>query len=264
MLQMQLIIILAYAVILCYPLDLEGRQINLVIYNKDLANNKKNRLLGMMKNSNIILSEVNSGTNSKSKVEQIVTFLIEGISSGIYVPGQRLVESDLTTELGISRGPLREAMRLLAAKELLELIPNRGARIKNLQHEDIKQRFYLLEALGGLSISKSTTPEIINYVANAANDFGLATTPTILSRIVDFYCQIAHLSHNNLLADYMYKLNISYFSRHIIIRFNLDTNTLEQLFEQMQRAVIAGDFPKAKKEHIKLCQQIFTDTEKVA
>lgn len=217
-----------------------------------------------MKDSNIILSEVNSGKNSKSKVELIVNFLIEGISSGVYVPGQRLIESDLTAELGISRGPLREAMRLLAAEELLELIPNRGARVKNLRPGDIKQRFHLLEALGSLSIAKSTTPEIINYVANAANDYRLATSPTILSRIVDFYCQIAQLSHNNLLADYMHKLNISYFSRHIIMRFNMDTNNLEQQFEQMLQAVIAGDSQKAQKEHLKLYQQIFADTDKVA
>jgi DNA-binding GntR family transcriptional regulator len=57
-------------------------------------------------------------------LERLFAHLKEGILSGRYAPGQRLIEADLTSELGCSRGPLREAFRRLTAEGLVESVPN--------------------------------------------------------------------------------------------------------------------------------------------
>lgn len=68
-------------------------------------------------------------------VEQTCEILRERIRTGQLPPGTRLRQEVLAEELGISRTPLREAMRLLAADGLVELEPNRGAVVTALSRE---------------------------------------------------------------------------------------------------------------------------------
>lgn len=63
-------------------------------------------------------------------VEYVVDQLRTGVLQERYAPGQRLIEADLTQDLRVSKGPLREAFRRLSAEGLLEIVPNRGAMIR--------------------------------------------------------------------------------------------------------------------------------------
>lgn len=69
---------------------------------------------------------------SGRKPLSVTEFLTRGIHSGQFAPGQRLIEAELTRELSISRGPLREAFNRLAILGLIEVIPNRGATVRRL------------------------------------------------------------------------------------------------------------------------------------
>ncbi len=71
-----------------------------------------------------------------SMVEQACEILRERIRLGDIPPGTRLRQEVLAEELGVSRTPLREAMRLLAADGLVVLEPNRGAVVVELSHDD--------------------------------------------------------------------------------------------------------------------------------
>jgi DNA-binding GntR family transcriptional regulator len=68
-------------------------------------------------------------------VEQTCEILRERIRTGELPPGTRLRQETLADDLGISRTPLREALRLLAADGLVELEPNRGAVVTALSRE---------------------------------------------------------------------------------------------------------------------------------
>lgn len=70
-----------------------------------------------------------------SMVEQTCAILRERIRTGELPPGTRLRQEVLAEELGVSRTPLREALRLLAADGLIELEPNRGAVVTALSRE---------------------------------------------------------------------------------------------------------------------------------
>ncbi len=86
---------------------------------------------------------------SGDTVERVAAILKEQILEGSLAPGQRLISRDLIEELGISRGPLREAFRRLAADRLIELIPNRGAVVRRLSRTEIIHLFQIREALEG-------------------------------------------------------------------------------------------------------------------
>jgi DNA-binding GntR family transcriptional regulator len=67
------------------------------------------------------------------------------------MPGSRIPERQLCGQLGISRTPLREAFRALAAAGLLEVQPRRGATVKSLQPDEIDHMFEVLETLEGMA-----------------------------------------------------------------------------------------------------------------
>lgn len=81
--------------------------------------------------------------------------------------GGRVPEKLLCEMMGISRTPLREALKVLAAEGLIELLPNRGARVKTLSTQDISELFDLmggLEALAGRLACERITPEDLEEI----------------------------------------------------------------------------------------------------
>jgi DNA-binding GntR family transcriptional regulator len=80
----------------------------------------------------------------------IVERLRDDILAGRIQPGSRLVECDLTARFAVSRGPVREALRRLAADGLIEHWPHRGAVVRRLGEREIRELFLIrieLEAL---------------------------------------------------------------------------------------------------------------------
>jgi DNA-binding GntR family transcriptional regulator len=82
--------------------------------------------------------------------DRVVDAIVRSIRSGIYVPGQRLIEADLTREHGVSRGPVREALKRLAAEGVLTLTRHRGAYVRALSQLEVRDSLVVLEALVGL------------------------------------------------------------------------------------------------------------------
>ena len=75
--------------------------------------------------------------------EQIRTAILSGELSN----SERLVEEDLAVSLGISRTPVREALRRLAAEGLVDVSPNRGARVAEWDDHDLREIFDLRSIL---------------------------------------------------------------------------------------------------------------------
>jgi DNA-binding GntR family transcriptional regulator len=77
----------------------------------------------------------------------VLARLRDMIVAGELAPGARLNERVLCAQLAVSRTPLREAMKMLAAEGLLALLPNRGAMVPELSADDIRHTFELMAAL---------------------------------------------------------------------------------------------------------------------
>jgi DNA-binding GntR family transcriptional regulator len=87
--------------------------------------------------------------------DRVVAILREEILSGNLKPGQKLVEKELSEKLGVSRTPLREAIRMLEVEGLVESIPNRGSRVASITIKDIINLYELRINLEGLATRKS-------------------------------------------------------------------------------------------------------------
>lgn len=71
--------------------------------------------------------------------QQVVETLRNAIMSGAYEPGERLIEATLSTELGTSRGPVREALRQLQNEGLVASVPYRGAVVLGVSDEEVQE-----------------------------------------------------------------------------------------------------------------------------
>lgn len=90
--------------------------------------------------------------NPPSLVQLAADALRRMILSGELQPGDRLVEERLTERLGISRPPLREALRLLQQEGLIVIQPRRGAAVTALTEQDVHELLTLRSALERLAI----------------------------------------------------------------------------------------------------------------
>lgn len=88
----------------------------------------------------------------------------DGIGAGSLTPGEWLREGQLADALGLSRTPVREALRVLAAEGLVELVHNRGARVVRWEAADVEETYRLRALLegeaAGLAARRATTAEL--------------------------------------------------------------------------------------------------------
>jgi DNA-binding GntR family transcriptional regulator len=93
-------------------------------------------------------------------LNQLRDFIVEGHLS----PGSRVPERELCERFKISRTPLREALKVLAAEGLIDLWPNRGARVRQFSEADIRNLFEMISGLdfvaGRLACARITDEQI--------------------------------------------------------------------------------------------------------
>ena len=87
----------------------------------------------------------------RSLHDEIVARLRDLITDGDLKPGDKIPEAELCLRFGVSRTPLREALKALAAEGLVVLLPNRGAAVARITSTDIDELFPILGALEALA-----------------------------------------------------------------------------------------------------------------
>ena len=85
--------------------------------------------------------------------EQIAERLSQEILAGTYQPGQRILEQPIAERFEVSRGPVREALRLLQRDGVIEILPRRGAQVTLLTVKEVTDIFDIRGTLVGLCIS---------------------------------------------------------------------------------------------------------------
>lgn len=87
--------------------------------------------------------------SAQAAVDRVYASLRQGILDGTYAQGTRLGEVDLADALGVSRTPVREALRRLGSEGLLETLPNKGAWVRTWSDSELNDIFDLRALLEG-------------------------------------------------------------------------------------------------------------------
>lgn len=110
------------------------------------------------------MANVFDSRDNQSLTSKVFKYIRDGILDGRYQTGDSLVETKLAEELGVSRTPIREALKQLELEDLTESIPNRGVIVKGISNEDIDDIFtirYLLEGLAAFwSAQRIKAPQL--------------------------------------------------------------------------------------------------------
>ncbi len=101
--------------------------------------------------SKALSAGADSDREDRSLHDETLTRLRDHIVEGNIPDGGRVPERQLCEMLGISRTPLREALKVLASEGLVELLPNRGARVRQLSEHDLGELFDVMGGLEGLA-----------------------------------------------------------------------------------------------------------------
>ena len=100
-----------------------------------------------------------TGLRERKTLEQEVAAIIkERIRTGEFEQGERIVESRLAREVGLSLTPVREAVRELVGEGILTVMPNRGPSVRILEPDDAFELYTLRAQLEGLAIRLATMP----------------------------------------------------------------------------------------------------------
>ena len=94
-------------------------------------------------------------TSNTTTSEIVLESLREQIINGILQPQEKLVEAEIARKFGLSRGPVREALRQLAIEGLVDYCPNKGCTVALLSPQDAYEVFFLRGSLEKLAIQKS-------------------------------------------------------------------------------------------------------------
>lgn len=129
------------------------------------------------------------GARHPRLVEVVTAEIRRRMLSGQWPPGHRLIESHVAAELGVSRNPVREALRSLVAEGFVEVEPRRGARVAVLSPDEAAHLFDVRSALEGLAAALAAgrrSPVVLAHLreiveaGRAATDEGrLADVPPL-------------------------------------------------------------------------------------
>ncbi|MDR9467136.1 GntR family transcriptional regulator [Marinospirillum sp.] len=89
--------------------------------------------------------------DSRTLADRVFEELQDAIVTGGIAPGTKITEPGLAKEYGISRGPLREAMRRLEGRHLVSRIPHVGARVVSLSLDELLELYEVREAMEGMA-----------------------------------------------------------------------------------------------------------------
>ena len=193
--------------------------------------------------------------------------LRQAILKGELKPGERLMEIKLAETLGVSRTPIREAIRKLELEGLVIMIPRKGAAVANITEKDTKDVLEVRRTLEMFAVEVACdriTKEQLAALKEAAKAFEASKGSNDLIRIAEtdmhFHEIIYEATHNerlvqmlNNLRENMYRYRIEYLK---------DANYYDSLVNEHQEildAIESGDKGKAG-----ICMRDHIDNQQLA
>ena len=157
----------------------------------------------------------------------VFTTLRQAILRGELKPGERLMEIQLANKLGVSRTPIREAIRKLELEGLVLMIPRKGAEVAEITEKNLRDVLEVREALEVLAVQlacERITPEQVAELKTAAREFQEITEGNDITQIaeadVKFHDIVYQATNNtrliqllNNLREQMYRYRVEYLKK---------------------------------------------------
>lgn len=162
---------------------------------------------------NLLFEKIES-TDLRPIREIVLERLRKAIIKGTLEPGDRLVETYIAENMGVSRTPVREAFRQLEIEGLAENVPRKGTVVKGISQKDILEIYEIREMLEGLSarlacsnISKEQIDDLKEKISKMEQLIDNKDSTGYWKLHGEFHDIIQHVSGNKRLIDQMKQIN---------------------------------------------------------
>lgn len=199
---------------------------------------------------------------SNSLHSRVYNRIRNDILNGVYEPGESLVELKLSEELGVSRTPVREALRQLELEGLVQSVPNKGATVRGVTEQDIQDIYtirMLIEGLAARWAAEKITPEELEELKEAVDLEEFYTTKSNYGNLLRFDTRFHDIIFKaSKSKPLMYTL--STFHRYVQKARRVSMSSPERAAEVLQehkailQAIIDRDADRAEKlmtQHVK-------------
>lgn len=183
----------------------------------------------------------------------LVESIKERIRTGVYVPGQRLIEVDLVNELGVGRGRIREVLKTLVGEGYLEFEENRGVYVRRFGRDEILAMGRVREVLEGLAARMAAERPLADderrrLVAHQeALDAAVATGDIDRFNAENFayHATICALGGNRHTADFLQRVRLPLYRLRLPRSFSSDSMGASNRDHQVITAAILAGNPDA-------------------
>ncbi|MCI8483744.1 MAG: GntR family transcriptional regulator [Lachnospiraceae bacterium] len=173
--------------------------------------------------------------------------LREAILKGELKPGERLMELQLASKLGVSRTPIREAIRMLELEGLAVTVPRKGAEVAKMTEKDMEDVLQIRKALDELAVGlacDNMTKEELEQLYIALKNFEESTRTGDVKKIaqadVEFHDAIYQAADNpklvtmlNNLREQMYRYRVEYLKNETVYPRLIEEH--KKIYEGLQR-----------------------------
>jgi DNA-binding GntR family transcriptional regulator len=187
--------------------------------------------------------------------DQVKDALVERILDGVYGPGDRIVEMRVAEEFGVSQAPVREALRELELLRLVVSEPFRGARVREVTAEELREIYPVraaLEEVAGREAAPRITEEELGLLGDELAGMRRAAETGDLHALMvhdtRFHEIIVEASGNQVLIDVWRSLRVEARSLVSALKSHSDLHSIAELHRPVLQAVRYRDPELAGKE----------------
>ncbi|GED42703.1 GntR family transcriptional regulator [Cobetia marina] len=208
----------------------------------------------------------------RTLAERVFHQLQDAIVRGELAPGSKITEPGLAQAYGISRGPLREAMRRLEVHRLIERVPHVGARVVKLSMTELLELFDVREALESMAArlaARHMTPEEVARLRSVLktheqqSDLKTGTAYFQKEGDLDFHYQIVLGSHNHMLMTILCD-DLYYLVRMYRTQFSASGSRPQKAFVEHHRIVDAIESGDEELAELLMRRHVSASRENVA
>jgi len=199
--------------------------------------------------------ESKSKAPAGSLTSQAIKKINELLSSGRLISGQKLIERDLCELLKMGRAPIREALRVLAGDGVIELIPGRGARVREMGAQQIADMlkviigllFVALDELPSLRNKELFKAKLVEQNQRIKKAAQLKDPFALTDALYGYQEHIISSAENEYLSHTVKKAQFLFYTREVIRYINsMQAYATVDLYDEITQALIMDEFDVAK------------------
>lgn len=181
----------------------------------------------------------------------VLDYILGEMDAGRLGPGERINASRIARSLGLSVTPVREALGQLAGRGVIELLPDRGAVIRNLTVDDSQKLFLVISAIASVGMmaaaraaaAGANCDQLTELHDKISSSFQMHKPVDFLLRLNAWHFEANRIANNEFVTHAFERVGLTFYDRFLVRFIDISKNIEGYRFNyrRMHDAVIAGD-----------------------